>query len=277
MLSVRDKCSSPCRITGWYQFRSVVFTRCAMRRIAVGLLLLGLNLTFVQAIRAEDDAAKIIEKAVKAHFPKGLDTKNSAVRTKSKGTIHVMGLDLEFTNEVSVQAPKFKESVELEVMGNKIKVTSVYNGKDAWINANGNEVPVNDDILNEFKDAADIMELMQGVFGKAKNVKFSTVGEAKIKDKPAIGVKLSREGKKDITIYFDKSTGLIAKVEMRKKDPMAGQEVNEERFVLEYQELNGRKVAKKVEIKRDDKPYMEAEVTGVEILEKLDDSEFAKP
>lgn len=248
-----------------------------MRRFAVGLLVLGLNLTFVQATRADDDAAKIIDKAVKAHFPKGLDTKNTAVRTKSKGIIHVMGLDLEFTNEVAVQAPKFKESVELEVMGNKVSVVSVFNGKDAWIRAGGNEIPVNDDILNEFKDAAYIMEIMQGVFAKDKNLKLSTVGEAKIKDKPAVGVKLSREGKKDITIYFDKSTGLIAKVEMRKKDPMAGQEVNEERFILEYQDINGRKVAKKIEIKRDDKPYMEAEITGAEVLEKIDDSEFAKP
>jgi hypothetical protein len=251
--------------------------RCAMRRIAVGLLVLGLHLLFIQAIRADDDAAKVIEKAVKAHFPKGLDTKHTAVRTKSKGTLHVQGLDLEFTNEVSVQAPKFKEAVEMEVMGNKVSVVSVFNGKEAWIRAGGMEVPVNEDILNEFKDAAYIMEIMQGVFGKDKTLKFSLVGEAKIKDKPAVGVKISREGKKDITVYFDKDTGLMAKIEMRKKDIMGGQEVNEERFIVEYQDLNGRKVAKKIEIKRDDKPYLEAEVTSSEVLEKIDDSEFAKP
>ena len=225
----------------------------------------------------EDDAAAIIKKTSKAHFPKGLDTKKEGVRTKTKGTLHVQGLKLDFTQEVSVHAPKFKEVMELDVMGKKIVVTSVYNGKTAWIRADDKDVKVTDEILAAFKDAAHGMALMQGAFGNDKAVKYSLLGEVKVKGKAAIGVSVSKEGKKDINLYFDKKTNLITKVEMRTRDLMSGQEVTEERYITEYQEVDGRKVAKKIEVLRDGKELLTAEVTEVQILEKIDASEFAQP
>jgi hypothetical protein len=224
-----------------------------------------------------NQADALIAKAVKAHFPGGLDTKNKGMRSKNKGTLQVAGLELEFTQEISVQAPKFKEVMELTVMNKTVKVTTVYNGKDAWIRADDKDVPINDDILAEFKEAAYTMSLMEGVFTKDKDVKFSVVGEVQVKGKPAIGLTVSREGKKDIGLFFDKATGLIAKVEMRKRDLMSGQELTEERFVTEYQEKEGRMIAKKVELFRDGKEFLKADVLEVQILEKLEDSEFARP
>ena len=100
---------------------------------------------------------------------------------------------------------------------------------------------------------------------------------AKVKDKTALGLNLSREGKKDIALFIDKKTHLICKIEMRTRDLMSGQEVTEERFITEYQELAGNKVAKKVEVLRDGKALLEAEVLEVQAFEKFDDSEFAQP
>jgi hypothetical protein len=249
-----------------------------MRRI--GQVLAGLGLVFVLTLvgRAGDaEATAVINKAIKAHFPKGVDTKKLGVRTKTKGTLRVMGLKLDFTQEVAVQKSMFKEVMELDVMGNKVIVTSVFNGKEGWIRAGDKDVEVTDEILNEFKDAAYSMGMMQGMFLKDKTVKFSLIGEAKVKDKDAIGVTISREGKKDISVYFDKKTHLMAKVEMRKRDLMSGQEIQEERFILEYQDLNGNKTAKKVEVLRDGKAFLEAEVLEVQTVEKLDENEFAQP
>jgi outer membrane lipoprotein-sorting protein len=250
-----------------------------MRRAIQALAAFGLLSALAQpGWAAEDEAAKIIDKAVKAHFPKGLDVKNTGSQIKTKGKLHIMGLDLEFNQEVSIQAPdKFKEVMAMTVMGNNVVVTSVYNGKEAWIRAGDTDVPVNDEILAEFKEASYVMGLVQGALLKDKSLKVSVVGEAKVKDKPALGVMISRKGNKDVTVYFDKETGLIAKVEMRRRDLMAGQEVNEERIIAEYQEVDGRKMAKKVEVLRDGKAFLEAEVIEVKLVEKLDDSEFAQP
>jgi hypothetical protein len=250
-----------------------------MRRTAQFVAILGVHCMLVHlATAGEDQAAAIINKSIKAHFPNGLDTKNQGLRTKTKGTLHVAGLDLPFTQEVSVQAAsKFKEVMELTVMNKKVTVTTTFDGKNGKIVADDKEVKVTDEILNELKEAAYSMGLMQGLFLKDKSVKLSLVGDVKVKDKPAVGVTVSREGKKDINLFFDKGTGLVSKVEMRKRDLMSGQEVTEERFITEYQEVSGRMVAKKVEVLRDGKELMEAEVLDVQVLPGLEDSEFALP
>jgi hypothetical protein len=248
------------------------------RRLAI-LTVLGLLLGLAQTGQAaDDDTAALIDKAIKAHFPKGLDTKNKAVRLKTKGTLHIGGMDLPFSQEVAIQLPnKLKEVMELSVNNNNVTVTSIYNGKEAWIRAGDQDVKVTDDILKEFKDALYGIELLQGTMLKDKSVKVSLVGESKVKDKPAVGVTVTREGHKDINLFFDKETGLICKIESRKLDFQSGQEVTEERIITEYQEKAGRKVAKKVEVLRDGKEYLEAEVTEYDVSEKIDDGEFAKP
>jgi hypothetical protein len=64
---------------------------------------------------------------------------------------------------------------------------------------------------------------------------------------------------------------------MRKRDQITKEEVTEERIIKEYQDVDGRKVAKKVEVLHDGKPYLQLELTEVKILEKVDDSEFVQP
>jgi hypothetical protein len=250
-----------------------------MRRTIQTLAILGLLFGLLGIGRAaEDEAAAIIDKAIKAHFPKGVDTKNQGSRTKTKGTLHIMGVDLEYSQEVAMQGPdKFKETMELSVADKKVNVTSVYNGKEGWIRADDKDVEVTKEILAEFKEAVYTMSLVQGTFLKDKSLKFSVVGEVKIKDKPAVGVTVSRKGNKDVNLFFDKETGLLRKVEMRRRDLMSGEEVTEERIITEYQEVDGRKMAKKVEVLRDGKAFIEAEVLEVKLVEKLDDSEFAQP
>jgi hypothetical protein len=249
-----------------------------MRKAAGSIVALSLIFAMTAASRSGDDqAAALMNRVIKAHFPKGLDTKNKGVRTKSKGTLKVMGLELEFSQEVSVQAPKFKEAMELTVMNKTVKVTTVYNGKEGWVRAGDKDVPVNEEMLAEFKEVAYMMTLMHGAFAKDKNVKYAVAGEVQVKGKPATGLTISREGKKDITLFVDNKTGLITKVEMRKRDLMSGQEVTEERFVAEYQERFGRMMPKKIEMLRDGNQFLSAEVVDVEIVEKLDDSEFERP
>jgi hypothetical protein len=243
------------------------------------MLVAGLVCLLAVSGQAGDgDTAAIIAKAIKAHFPKGMDTKNKASRTKAKGTLHIQGIDLEFNQEVTVQPPnKFKEVMEINFMGKNTTVTTVYNGADGWIRADDKDVKVTPEILTELKEAAYGIQLMQGVFLKDKTVKFASVGEVQVRGKATNGVTVSREGKKDINLFFDKRTGLLSKVEMRRRDLMSGQEVTEERFITEYQDLNGQKVAKKVEVQRDGKALLEAEVLEVQGFEKAADSDFAQP
>src|SRR3989442_5603424 len=99
------------------------------------------------------------------------------------------------------------------------------------------------------------------------------VGEAK----PAAGVRVRSRGHKDINLYFDKKASLLVMVQRRTDDPMSGEEVNEERIITEYQDVQGIKTTKKSVIFRNGKKYLDMEVVEAKYLEKVDDREFAKP
>ncbi len=250
-----------------------------MRHFFISLTALGLLFGLAKASpRTGDEAAAIIDKAIKAHGIKGKEDKNLGLRGKNKGTLHVMGLDLEFTQEITIQTPdKFKDNLSLDFMGQMVNVITVYNGKEGWIKAAGMDVEITKEIMAEFKEVVHMQQLSQGMFAKDKGLTFSLLGQAKVNDKPAVGIKVSKKGQKDIDFYFDKTTGLIAKIERRAFDSQSGMEVAEERIITEYKDADGRKVAKKVEIRRDGMPLLEAEVLELKFVDRIDDGEFAKP
>lgn len=249
-----------------------------MKRVKFAAALMTIVAVAVGRGQTGNEAQAILDKAVKAHFPKGQPGKKGAYVGKNKGTIHVAGLQLDFTQQVWVQpAGKFKEVMEMTVMNNPVKVITVFDGKKGWIKANDMEIKVTDEILDEFKQIGYWMSLAQLTGLDKKGLKLSLLGEVQINGKANLGVKISKEGKKDIDFYFDKTTGLMTKTERRTKDIMTGQEVTEERIVTEYQDSNDRKVAKRVTVNRDGKKLLDVEVLEVELRESIDDGEFAQP
>ncbi len=250
-----------------------------MRRIGQSLAVLGLCFTLAAVARAADDeATAIIDKAIKAHGVKPTEGKMVAYRGKHKGTLHINGKDLEFTQTVAVQGPdKFKEQMEFSVDGRAVTVSTIFDGKQGWLKANDKEIKVENELLAEFKESAYAMSLSQAMLLKQKGLTYSLLGESKVQGKSVVGVTVSMKGKKDINFYFDKKSGLLVKVERRARDISTGEEVTEERVIKEYQDLKGRKIAKKVEVLRDGKKFIEVEVLESELPDKIEASEFTKP
>jgi hypothetical protein len=228
--------------------------------------------------RADDDAKAIIVKAIKAHGGEDAQSKLKAGQSKAKGKIELLG-GLEFTQETSFMLPdKFKETVEMEVMGQKVRVVSGTDGTNTFIVANGMDVPVNDMIKEALKDGQYALKVGRLVpLIKEKEFELSALGELKVEGKAAVGVRVARKGQKDVSLYFNKETGLLAKVERRTVDPQTGNEITEERVITEYGKTDAVPTAKKVVINHDGSKFMELEILETKRLEKLDDSEFAKP
>lgn len=252
-----------------------------MRRTLVPLFSAALLLAVGAARAADDDAKAIVAKAIKAHGGAEALTKFKAGQSKSKGkiTLPTVG-ETDFTEETSFQMPdKFKENLELDINGNKVKVVTIANGDKISIDANGTEVPVTDAIkkaLTEARYARKVARLSNLM--KDKDVQLAGLGEVKVEGKPAVGVRVSSKGHNDISLYFDKETHLLAKWEHRTVDGNSGKEITVERIVLEYhkKDKDGFVLPKKVVVKHDGEKFMEGEVSEAKMLEKLDDSEFNK-
>jgi hypothetical protein len=229
---------------------------------------------------AEDEARAIIDKAVKAHG--GLDKiekfKKSAIQMRGKGTVHELG-GFEITLEGFGQDSLSKEVVEGEVAGQKFNQTVLMDGKKLHLFINGKEYKLDekraDALAREHAHQEAVMEL---VFANKKTgYKLSPLGEVKVNDKPAVGVRVSSEGYKDINLFFDKASGLLVKTEARTIDVQSGDEKTEEKLLSDYKETEGVQRPTKVVVLRDGKKLLTLQIDEIKAVDKFDKDFFTKP
>jgi hypothetical protein len=247
----------------------------------MAFLVVGVSLGLAsRTAAAEGDVEAVLAKAIEAYGGKEKLEKYKATQTKAKGTIDLPGVgSVAFAQESSSQMTgQLKEVMEMEINGQKVNVTTGFDGKAAWMNFNGMVMEPPEPVLAELKEVSYSMKVGRlTALTDKKQFELSLLGEVMVNNRPAVGIKVSSKGHKDINLYFDKEKGLLAKIERRKKDMNSGQEVTEERLITEYMDVDGLKTAKKLVVNVDGKKFIEAEVTEVKHLDKLDDSEFAKP
>ena len=81
--------------------------------------------------------------------------------------------------------------------------------------------------------------------------KLELLGEMKVGDKPALGVRVEVKGYRGVSLFFDKETHLLVKSESRGKDVIGGgEEFTNEKLYSDYKKI-GEVSAHWVAIKRD--------------------------
>lgn len=251
-----------------------------MRKAVCGSLVIGLLLLAAVPVRAGDqaDAKVILDKAIKAAGgEKKLAARYKAGTSKGKGKINLMGTEIEFTFEAAVQPPKqSRRRSEGDFNGMKFERTEVLNGDKGWVAFMGNTEEMSEDQLAAAKEDLYAGWVVTLVPLKDAGFKLAPLAETKVADHPAVGVKVSHQGHKDVNLYFDKEKGLLVKVERRIKD-MQGQDVDQETFYTDYKEDNGVQRATKQKTKRDGNDYLDIEITEFKPVDKFDENTFAKP
>ena len=254
-----------------------------MRRL---LIPCALVLALAALGRADDaaDAKAVVEKAIQARGGADNLAKYKADVLKIKGAVHVSGLDIDFTGEISFQQPdKSRTVIEGTVMGTNFKSTRVVNGDKGWIDdllgAARQQRDMSKEELAEERESQNANSIIRLAVLTDKAYTLSTVGESKVGDKEAVGILVKRKGYRDVGLFFDKKTHLLLKSETRVKDPQGGggTEFTQEAFYDDYKKVGDLQVAHKLTIKRDGKAFLESETTEFKPEEKLDDGLFAKP
>jgi outer membrane lipoprotein-sorting protein len=222
----------------------------------------------------------LVEKAIKAAGGAENLAKFKGESFKGKGKWYGMGDGLDFTGEWWVERPgKVRVQIDAGADGNKFTFIRVVNGKKVWNKfADMTQAVEDKEQIAEAEEETHASRLTSLLPLLEKGYKLAPVGEVKVEGKPAIGVRVSHKGHRDVNLFFDKESGLLVKSEGSGKDFMAGgKEFTQETLYSQYKEVKGLKVPMKVVINRDGKKYVETEVTEIEPKEKLDDSLFEKP
>jgi hypothetical protein len=226
---------------------------------------------------AQDEARALLERAIKAQGGADKLSKLRTSRTRSRGKIELAG-GIEFTQELTVQMPdKLREVTESDVNGMQVKTVTVVNGARAALQVNGKKEVLDDRLKTALREAFEFVQVARLVPLRDRAYTLSPLGEVQVNDRPAVGLRVSRKGMRDTNLYFDKETGLLAKVERRTVDLLSGKEVTEERILTEYKKVNGLPVPGRVTVQHDGRPFLTVEVLEVAHPEAIDDSEFAVP
>jgi hypothetical protein len=226
---------------------------------------------------AEDEAQAIVERAVKAHG--GIDrlSRVRADRVSNQGVLVVNGRETPFTAETTVQLPnQFRNVIRLEG-DRKTVFVQILNGDKIYFTIDGQPQKVDDALAAELRETMQLNQAVRLVpLLTDKAYTLESLGEVMIDDQPAVGVKATVKGRRDLRLFFSKDTGLLIKTE-HPVDDGAGKEVVQEEMYSDFEDVQGFRRPMKLAVFRNGKKIMQAEVVDVKYLDKVDAGEFAKP
>lgn len=248
-----------------------------MRKLLLAACAAGLCLGAASASPSDDEAQGIIERAIKAHG--GLDrlSRVRADRLASKGVLIVNGAETPFTSETTVQLPgQFRNVIRL-LGERKTTFVQILNGDKAYFTIDGQPQKADDQLTAELRQTLFLNQAVRLVpLLTDKTFTLEALGEVKVGDDACLGVKASMKGRPDVRLFFDKETGLLVKTE-HTLDDGAGKQVLQEEMYGDFDGVGGVRRPMRISAYRNGKKVMEAEVTDVKYLDKVDDAEFAKP
>ena len=238
---------------------------------------LGLTVLLAAALpaAAQDSPKAVIEKAIKAHGGADLLAKFTAQRVSGKGTIAIQGMDVDLVATTVTAFPgKRKTTGTLTVAGMELKIVQVMSGDTLSVTINGQALPLTDEQKTAERQelhADSLTRLVPLLKGDEYTLKAGE--EAAVNGDPAVAVVVEHAKQKPVTLYFDKKTGLLAKLSLKGTDE--GAEVLKETVYSDYKAVQGVQVPHKEASTKDGKKQAEFTVEKAELLEKADDSEFA--
>ncbi len=101
--------------------------------------------------------------------------------------------------------------------------------------------------------------------------------EVKHDERAAVGIRVSSKGHRDLTLFFDKQTALLVKLETQYRDSKTGKEGKKEWVFSDHKEVGGIKRFTRYAIKHDGVLVSETRISNYKPLEKLDERLFVKP
>jgi outer membrane lipoprotein-sorting protein len=237
-----------------------------------------LILPTVTVADSDKDALAIVDKAIAAQGGAEKLAKAKGETWKAKGVMSAGGMSMAYNADYSFAGPdKFRFDLHMEFGGMKIELAVATDGKVAWEKSGPQLQAMTKEKQAEFEHNVYVMNLSNLLPLKDKAYTLTSLGESKIGEQTVVGIKVARDGKREVNMHFDKSTGLLAKTSSKVNDEFAKKEMVQETLMTGWRDKDGVKVFDKLTILRDGKTYIVEEMSEQKPLEKVDEKLFAKP
>jgi hypothetical protein len=253
-----------------------------MKQLVLALSALGTLLVLAAIGRSgkDKDLQAIIDKAIAAHGGEARLAKFPALTLKGTGKYYGMGEAIDYNVEIASHGKKFRFGMDIKIMNFDLKVVVVVNGAKGWEKVNDDVKEIAADELAEHKEHMH-SEAVVGLLPlkKDKSYQLSLIGDVKVGDQPAVGVRVVKKGHRDVSLFFDKAKGHLVKSEYLIKDIKGGgdKEMLQTNLYYDYKEFQGTRLPTRLVTERDGKKYSDTQLTELQLLEELDTSTFDRP
>jgi hypothetical protein len=231
--------------------------------------------------RAEEPAEvkAVIDKAVAAVGGPEKAAKLHAVTKKARGHANADDAKVDLSYDIELQGTDLgRMDLEVTINGNPVKGLVVLNGDKIWVR--GPDGTVNEQQATQVAVAKDYIFVIRLAENPLllRDARWTVAhgGEGKVGDKATVVLRVSRKGRPDVNLYYDKQTSLPLRAETRLPDSN-GIEAEHEWLFAEYKDFDGIKHCGKVTFRRDGKTLLETEFSDFKAVGKLADDRFAKP
>ena len=252
-----------------------------MKLLALASCALGTLLVLADCGRSGDakDVRAVIDRAVEAHGGAARLAKFKVHTMKGTGKFYGAGDALDFTLAATSHGDKqFHAAIELKILGQDLKIVLVVDGAKGWEKINGDVKDMPADELAEHQEQmhADAVIGLRPL--GSRDYQLAPLGEVKVGDHPAVGVRVSRKGRRDVNLFFDKAKGHLVKSEQVIKDIKAGgNEANQVVFYSDYKEFQGTRQPTRILVERDGAKFTDTQVTELRLQENADSGTFDRP
>jgi hypothetical protein len=221
-------------------------------------------------------ARAVVEKAIVALGGAKAVRASHLMTGQGTGTLHVNGAAQKIRNRFTASGLD-RLRWEVEINGGTIFVG--LHAKGVWLSGNGIDAnPVKEEMATAFRRGVAALRVAEcPTLLLEKGWSLAPLGELKIDDIPAVGIKASRKGEPDLDLWFDAKTHLPLRVEYRFTKPGETAETTLRGTFSEYKTLAGRKHFTKMTVHQDGELALEMERSEIQNADMLAEETFSRP
>jgi hypothetical protein len=227
------------------------------------------------SVRADDRGAAVavIERAIKAHGGEEALARSRILSRTGAGNMSLSGKTVAFTEDTVWSLPdRIRMTLDIE---KGARVTLVINGDKGWQASGGAVLEMGKERLDEVREEINVSWLATLTPLLKEPYTLTPLPDRTVEGSPAAGVKVSVKGQPDASLYFDKRTNLLAKIDRRARE--SGLTFNKTYLFSDYQDVDGVKLpAREVQL-LEGKKFIERTSAAYKLLSRTDDATFAKP
>ena len=199
----------------------------------------------------------------------------AAATWQVKAIDYTQGRKLEYTASVATAPGRTRIAVRGERRRMPFTPTLVLDGTRGRPDDDGTRPELCAQHPREQRERTHANELAPLVPLLARDVRLSLLEEKRIGERLAVGLRVERDGRRDVRLYFDKETDLLLAMETTLRD--AGRDVTQQVRYSDHQSVDGIKQPMKFVIRWNHQKVAEGTCSEYKVLEKLPEALFAKP